>query len=135
MPKLMVVDDDQLTRDFIKGFFEQRKYHVVTAESGEQALEFIPKEKPDLVLLDVNMGGMDGIETLKAIKKQDRDIVVIMVTVASDDETRQRAQKYGADDFVTKPIYRDYLEGTVMLKVAALIRERKNKDAAQNPHS
>ena len=129
MPKLLVIDDDKETCEYIKEFFEHRKYVVLTADSGQKGLMVIRQQKPDLVLLDVNMEGVNGLEVLKRIKKSDPRMAVIMVTVVSDDGTRQTAQKLGADDFIRKPIHRDYLEGTVLLKVAALIRERKSKNA------
>jgi DNA-binding response OmpR family regulator len=129
MPKLLVIDDDQGTCEYIKEFFELRKYVVLTADSGQKGLAIIKEQKPDLTLLDVNMEVMDGLEVLKKIKQYDPGAKVIMVTVASDDDTRQMAAKLGADDFIRKPIHRDYLEGTVLLKVSALVRERKRKNA------
>lgn len=136
MPKLLVIDDDQETCEYIKEFFEQRKYAVLTADSGKKGFTIIKQQKPDLVLLDVNMETMNGLEVLKEIKKYDPAIAVIMVTVASDDDTRQKARELGADDFIRKPIHRDYLEGTVLLKISALIRERKRKNAeAKDPDS
>ncbi len=136
MPKLLVIDDDQETCEYIKEFFELRKYVVLTADSGQKGLAIIKEQKPDLTLLDVNMEVMNGLEVLKKIKQYDPGAKVIMVTVASDDDTRQKARELGADDFVRKPIHRDYLEGTVLLKVAALIRERKKKNAdAKDPDS
>lgn len=130
MPKLLVIDDDAETCAYIKEFFELRKYVVFTADSGVAGLAVIKEHKPDLTLLDVNMAGMDGLESLKAIKHYDPAAKVLMVTVASDEETRQKARALGADDFIKKPIHRDYLEGTVLLKVAALARERKKRAAA-----
>lgn len=129
MPKLLVIDDDRETCEYIKEFFELRKYVVLTADSGQKGLAIIKEQKPDLTLLDVNMEVMNGLEVLKKIKQYDPGAKVIMVTVASEDNTRQMAAKLGADDFIRKPIHRDYLEGTVLLKVAALIRERKKKNA------
>lgn len=129
MPKLLVIDDDKETCEYIKEFFEHRKYTVFAADSGPKGLALIKQQEPDLVLLDVNMEGINGLETLKQIKDKYPEMAVMMVTVASDDDTRKTAQTLGADDFIRKPIHRDYLEGTVLLKVAALIRERKRKNA------
>ena len=124
MAKLLVIDDDQDTCEYLKEFFEQRKCIVLTADSGPHGLAIIKKEKPDIVLLDVKMADMNGLDVLKEIKKFDKAIKVIMVTVASDKETRQKALELGADDFIKKPLNTAYLEGTVSLKVAALSKER-----------
>lgn len=125
MAKLVVIDDDKDTCEYLKEFFEQRKCIVLTANSGVEGLSIIKAEKPDIVLLDVKMEGMNGLETLKEIKSFDPTIKVIMVTVASDQETRQKAAELGADDFIKKPLNTGYLEGTVSLKVSKLSKERR----------
>lgn len=125
MAKLVVIDDDKDTCEYLKEFFEQRKCIVLTANSGVEGLSIIKAEKPDIVLLDVKMEGMNGLETLKEIKSFDSTIKVIMVTVASDQETRQKAAELGADDFIKKPLNTGYLEGTVSLKVSKLSKERR----------
>ena len=125
MAKLVVIDDDKDTCEYLKEFFEQRKCIVLTANSGAEGLSIIKAEKPDIVLLDVKMEGMNGLETLKEIKNFDPTIKVIMVTVASDQETHQKAVGLGADDFIKKPFNTGYLEGTVSLKVSKLSKERR----------
>ena len=125
MAKLVVIDDDKDTCAYLKEFFEQRKCIVVTANSGIEGLAIIKEEKPDIVLLDVKMEGMNGLETLKKIKRFDPTMKVIMVTVASDQATRQKAAELGADDFIKKPLNTEYLEGTVSLKVSKLSQERR----------
>ena len=125
MAKLLVIDDDQDTCEYLKEFFEQRKCIVLTANSGKEGLAIVKKEKPDIVLLDVKMEGMNGLEVLKEIKAIDSAVKVIMVTVAADKETRQKAEELGADDFIKKPLNTTYLEGTVSAKVAAFAKERK----------
>lgn len=125
MAKLVVIDDDKDTCEYLKEFFEQRKCIVLTANSGAEGLSIIKAEKPDIVLLDVKMKGMGGLETLKEIKNFDQTIKVIMVTVASDQETHQKAVELGADDFIKKPLNTGYLEGTVSLKVSKLSKERR----------
>lgn len=125
MAKLLVIDDDLDTCEYLKEFFEQRKCIVLTARSGKEGLGILKKEKPDIVLLDVKMEGMNGLEVLKEIKSHEPQIKVIIVTVASDEETRQKALTLGADDFIRKPLNKTYLEGTVSLKVSQLAKERK----------
>ena len=74
------------------------------------------KEKPRIVLLDINMRGMSGIETLKKIKEIDKDIIVIMVTGVKDDDVIKEALDAGAADYITKPLSLEYLEKVVLLK-------------------
>ena len=70
MHKLLIVDDEEDVRDFAANFFRKRKLDVNTAGSGEEALETVKINKPDLVLLDIRMGGISGIQTLAEIKKK-----------------------------------------------------------------
>ena len=80
MPKLLIVDDEEDVREFAANFFRKRKLDVRTAGSGEEALEILKTDKPDMVLLDIRMGGMSGIQVLADIKKIDQGIKVVMVT-------------------------------------------------------
>ncbi len=123
MPQILVIDDDKDTCEFLKDFFEIRKCIVFTAHSGADGISIVKKEKPEIVLLDIKMEGMDGLETLKKIKSIDRSIKVVMVTVASDKEYRQKALELGADDFIKKPLNSSYLEGVVCKKVSSLPKE------------
>lgn len=125
MAKLLIVDDDKDTCEFLKDFFELRKCIVSTANSGIEGLEMVKEETPDIVLLDVKMPDMNGLEVLKQIKEYDKQIKVIIVTVASDANTRNKAAALGADDFVKKPLNTQYLENTVSIKVSNLTMERK----------
>jgi DNA-binding response OmpR family regulator len=128
MAKLLVIDDDHDTCEYLKEFFEMRKCVVFTARSGDEGLLTAAKEKPDIVLLDIRMKGIDGLDVLKEIKNLYPGIRVIMITVASDEATRQKAEELGADDFIKKPFNTRYLEGAVSQKVANLSKDRgKNR--------
>jgi DNA-binding NtrC family response regulator len=113
MHKLLVVDDENDICDFVKTFFKDRGFYVFTALSGEEALSIAKKEKPDLILLDIKMKGMDGLAALKHIKELDRGMKVIMVTALEDQDKIHEAYKLGACDYITKPLILDYLEQTV----------------------
>jgi len=105
MSKILVVDDEVWACDPIKRFLEKKGYDVTVAHSGEDALEKVKNEKPDLMLLDIRMPGMDGMEALRRI----------MVTAVKDEGMAKDAIKKGADEYVTKPIDLNHLETTVLV--------------------
>ena len=114
MHKLLVVDDEDDICDFVRTFFKDRGFHVFTASNGEEALSIAKRERPDLVLLDIKMKGMDGLAALKHIRELDRSIKIIMVTALEDQDKMREAYKLGACDYITKPLILDYLEQTVL---------------------
>ncbi len=114
MHKLLVVDDENDICDFVRTFFKDRGFNVFTALSAEEALSIAKKERPDMVLLDIKMKGMDGLAALKHIKELDRGIKIIMVTALEDQDKMREAYKLGACDYITKPLILDYLEQTVL---------------------
>lgn len=102
--KILLVDDEPDVREVIRYYFDRRGYDVVTASNGEEALSKLVVEKPALVLLDIRMPEMDGIECLRRIKKLDREVTVIMVTCVDEIDTAKKAIKLGATDYITKPL-------------------------------
>jgi diguanylate cyclase (GGDEF)-like protein len=105
-PRLLVVDDISDNRSILKRRFESRGFDVTEAESGFAAIELIENDAFDLVLLDVMMPGIDGIETLKRIRSQRSAsaLPVIMVTAKSESGNIVEALEQGANDYVTKPV-------------------------------
>ena len=101
--KILVVDDELGIRDLLSSELRSHEYHVVTATNGEEAIEKVKKEKFQLVISDVKMPRMGGLEMLEAIKKIDPDIEVIMSTGYGTIETAVSAMKSGAYDFIQKP--------------------------------
>lgn len=126
MIKILIVDDEKGITDTLKNFFVQRMFLVKAVNSGEEALESIKKEKPSIVFLDITMKGMSGLEALAKIKKIDKNIKVIMLTVHTEKDFTERAKELGADEYITKPFRVDYLEEVVIKKVQELTRESKN---------
>ena len=110
--KIYVIDDEQSIRDAVTvGFGDQ--YEINTFENAEEGLDSLEADPPDLVLLDIGLPGMDGIEALKRIKGFDPDIIAVMITAYEDVDTVIRAMKLGAEDYVIKPLDMDRLEVTV----------------------
>ena len=105
-PRLLIVDDISDNRTILTRRFQRRGFDVVEAECGLTAIELIDKESFDLVLLDVMMPGMDGIETLKRIRSRNSasELPVIMVTAKSESTNIVDALELGANDYVTKPV-------------------------------
>ncbi len=122
MIKLLVVDDEKEICDFLRSFFEERNYKVVTANSGKQAIEEIKKSKPQVVLLDIKMPEMDGVQTLKEIKASTPKIKVIMVTAIETRDKIEECLRLGADNYITKPLSLEYLENDVREKVESFAK-------------
>jgi len=114
--RILTVDDELGIDSFFYEFFTLRNFDVLTASNGKEAIKLVKKKSPKIVLLDVNMRGMGGIETLKKIKEIDNNIIVIMVTGVKDEKTKNEALSLGADDYITKPLSLEYLEKVVLLK-------------------
>lgn len=120
--KMLVVDDEMEICEFLKTFFEDKDFHVTTASGGEEALKAVASLDPHIVLLDVQMPGLDGIETLAWIKKNHPQVKVIMVTAIETNDKIERAMRLGADNYITKPLSLEYLEKEVHEKISHLTR-------------
>ncbi len=116
--RMLVVDDELRICDFLKGFFSTKGYEVSTVTSGEEALTQAPRLKPAVILLDVRMPGISGIDALPRLKALLPQARIIMVTALDDDSLMAEAVSRGASDYITKPFSFDYLEGIVMQKLA-----------------
>ncbi len=103
-PKIMVVDDEPEFCKVMSDYLCKRGYRVVVAYNTPEALSKIVDEKPAMVLLDIRLPRIDGIECLRRIRKLDKKALVIMVTVVDDLERAKHAMKLGATDYITKPL-------------------------------
>lgn len=125
MVKLLIVDDDVDVCRFAKSFFESRDFITFTALSGKGALEIFAKEKPDIVLIDVRMEGMDGVMLLKEIKKIDKSAQTIMVSAVEDLDVIKEAKRQGAEVYITKPLVLEELEKIVLEKAKWIKAQKK----------
>jgi len=114
MPKLLIVDDESDVREFAKSFFQKRKIDVLTAAGGKEALSILETETPDLMLLDVRMGELSGVDTLRALRSQGNQTKIIMVTGVEDPDVIKEVESLGVTGYVHKPLALDELEQIVM---------------------
>jgi DNA-binding NtrC family response regulator len=125
MNRVLVVDDDPASRRLLEVRLRPLECDVATAGNGEQALSAIRKDLPDLVLLDLQMPRMDGLEVLRAIRKEGIDVPTIVITAHGSIETAVEAMKEGAHDFITKPVDGNHFDIVVR---KALERERLKRE-------
>jgi UDP-3-O-acyl N-acetylglucosamine deacetylase len=118
--RILIVDDEEKILQTMKGSLEDEDYEVLTASDGQEALEKVREENPDLIFLDIWLPGMDGMEILKAIKEYDSNLDVVMMTGHGTISTTAQAIKLGAFDFLEKPLSLDSI-----LSVANSSLERK----------
>jgi len=113
--KILLVDDTELFLDLQKSYLQRESFILLTARSGEEALRFIRAEKPDLVVLDLLMPGMNGDAVCREIKADPdtRTIPIIMVSSDAEKEHKERCHRAGCDAYVPKPLKRDQLLETI----------------------
>jgi DNA-binding NtrC family response regulator len=100
--KILIVDDEPDFLEIMRARLEADDYEVTTASNGEEALNHVKNDKPDAVLLDILMPGIDGLEVLKRIRKMDDSLPVYIITAFSTDERFKAANKLGASGFIVK---------------------------------
>ncbi len=113
MPRILIVDDEPGIRESIAMILEYEGYETGEAETGEKGLALIAEQKFDAVLLDINMPGIDGFETLRRIKEVDKHLNVVIISAYGNIDNAIKATKTGAFDFLEKPVDRDKLLITV----------------------
>jgi len=121
---ILVVDDETQIRRVLRSTLSVRGYTISEATSGEDALDLVPKLKPDLILLDVNLPGMSGVETCREIRRTS-DAPIIMLTVRHAERDKVVALDAGADDYVTKPFGIEEL----LARVRASLRRHPSAEA------
>jgi|DewCreStandDraft_1066081.scaffolds.fasta_scaffold00049_51 two-component system response regulator RegX3 len=126
--KILVVDDDVDLLDVVSYVLRRQQFEVVTATDGLQALEQFERERPDLIVLDVNMPGLDGFEVCRRIRAVS-DVPIIMLTVRNEDVDVVGALRLGADDYVTKP----FSTSQLVARIQAVLRRAAHRRAEPQP--
>jgi DNA-binding response OmpR family regulator len=120
--KILVVDDELEVCSALSKFLKHKGYDVNMANNGTSALERIREWKPDIVLLDIIMPGMSGIDVLEHLKGFDPSPAVVMTTAMTDEELAKKTLELGAYDYITKPFNLSYLDTVVLVKMAELLK-------------
>jgi len=125
--RILVVDDDALSREFLVEAITALGYQPIEAKSGQEALERAQNTSPDLVLTDLRMPGMDGLELVKRIRESQPDMPSVMITAQGTIESAVQAMRNGASDFLLKPCTPDAIEAVIdrIERTTRLIRENQ----------
>ncbi len=125
---ILVVEDEITIRRFIVINLERNGYRVLEASTGEEALEIIWSERPDLVILDLMLPGIDGFEVCRRLRKNFADMAVIMLTARGQDTDKVLGLELGADDYVVKP----FNPSELVARVRALLRRIRKRRLNDN---
>ena len=120
---ILVVDDEPQIRRVLQTSLSSSGYHVMLAKDGQEAIEMVMRERPDLILLDVNMPGMSGLEACSKIRLS-FTAPIIMVTVRNSDQDKILALDSGADDYVVKP----FTMGELLARIRAALRRSSSEE-------
>ena len=124
---VLVVDDDPTVSDVVRRYLERSDFDVTLAVDGQQALAAAAEHRPDLVVLDLMLPGLDGLEVCRRLRTRDPDLPVVMLTALGEESDRVLGLSLGADDYVTKP----FSPRELVLRVQSVLRRsRRPSDSA-----
>lgn len=133
MNKILLVDDEESIRNMMRMTLELDGYSVLTAADGPSALTIFQEELPDVVLLDVRMPGMDGVEALRRIKEINRDAEVIIISGHGDMDMAIKCLRMEASNFLTKPVSEEILSLSIKRSLEKVALRRKVKQYHPRP--
>src|SRR5437762_12188066 len=125
MDRLLLIDDEADVQYSFRRIFDSPEIELIAASSGEEGLRALGRVKPDLVIMDVRMGGINGLETLRRLRQSDAKLPVIMMTAYGTSQTAIEAMKLGAYDYLLKPFEVPKLKQIILaaLKAARDMRQ------------
>ena len=143
MKKVLVIDDEEIIRNKLKKLIEKEGFETLTAADGKEGLEIFHKEQPGLVITDITMPEVDGMEVLHTVKRTDPNCEVVLITGYGDFETSIKALREGVLDYLKKPIdldqllialgrYREKCEQEKALSVAPSILLLEDEEVTRN---
>jgi two-component system alkaline phosphatase synthesis response regulator PhoP len=124
---ILVVDDEASIRKIAQAYLEQAGFRVVCVASGDDALDHVETDPPDLILLDLNLPGMDGMEVAARMRERS-DVFILMLTARAEEADRVAGLRIGADDYLTKP----FSPRELVARVEAILRRRRGAPARDN---
>jgi two-component system NtrC family response regulator len=113
MKKILVIDDDHSYRRVLEYNLQEEGYDVLSASSGEDGLVLFREQNPDLIITDMKMNGISGLDVLHAVRKVSPNMLVIVITAFGAADNTEAATKLGACDYITKPFNRDRLNQAI----------------------
>lgn len=128
LARILVAEDEMSLNDLLQDALRMNGYETISAKHGLEALRLTREEKPDLVILDINMPQIDGFEVLEKLRKENNNVPVIVLTARDQKDDKATGFGLGADDFVTKPFGLEEL----LMRVAAVLRRAKNVKPTSN---
>ena len=122
LARILIAEDEMSLNDLLQDALRMNGYETISAKHGLEALRLTREEKPDLVILDINMPQIDGFEVLEKLRKENNNVPVIVLTARDQKDDKATGFGLGADDFVTKPFGLEEL----LMRVSAVLRRSKN---------
>ncbi len=119
--KILVIDDERDIVDALTMFLTKKGYNVIGTTSALEGIEMVRTEKPKVVFLDITMPEMTGLEAVKKIREFDKEVGIIMATAVMDEEVAKQTIAYGAADYIIKPFDLNYLEKSLIVKLATMM--------------
>jgi DNA-binding response OmpR family regulator len=123
--KILIVDDEKSIRNLVRSYLESESFAVLEADNGEAAVDLVREQNPDLVVLDVGMPVLDGVEALRKIRTFS-DVYVVMLTARAEEVDKLIGLSVGADDYLTKP----FSPRELVARVKAVLRRQRGKAAS-----
>ncbi len=123
--RILIIEDEQKIARLVRLYLEEAGYEAITISDGAQAIPAFRHERPDLVILDLNLPGMDGLDVCRALRR-DSNVPILMLTARSEEADRLIGLELGADDYVTKP----FSPREVVARVKAILRRAQGEQIA-----